>query len=165
MKSRKQTASTVEVPAPTPEAPPSEPTRLELLEAFLELVGERWGYWMGRRLTQQDMSDKCKDEIKAARDKAKVVSEAIEGYIGEPTDDLREKILSGRADLEKLRKVAAEKMKPFRDKIAPIAQAQRYCDNVAIPDSLKELGSPVAPRFSLSKWIGPALEASKRKKK
>lgn len=53
--------------------------------------------------------------------------------------------------------------KPFREKISPLAKAQKYLDNVAIPDALKELGTPVQPRFSLSKWIGDALASQKKK--
>jgi len=61
---------------------------------------------------------------------------------------------------ETLNKVA----KPFREKISPLAKAQRYLDNVAIPDALKELGTPIQPRFSLSKWMGDALASQKKKK-
>jgi len=35
---------------------------------------------------------------------------------------------------------------------------------VAIPDALKELGTPITPRFSLSKWIGDAIASAKKKK-
>jgi len=67
-----------------------------------------------------------------------------------------------------LLKSAAEELskaaKPFRDKISPIAKAQRYLDNVAIPDALKELGTPIQPRFALSKWINDALASAKKKK-
>jgi len=63
------------------------------------------------------------------------------------------------------RETLSKAAKPFRDKISPLAKAQRYLDNVAIPDALKELGTPVQPRFSLSKWIGDALASAKKKKK
>jgi len=70
------------------------------------------------------------------------------------------KMNSLKSARETLNKVA----KPFREKISPLAKAQRYLDNVAIPDALKELGAPVQPRFSLSKWIGDALASQKKKK-
>jgi hypothetical protein len=38
-------------------------------------------------------------------------------------------------------------------------------DNVAIPDSLKELGYPVEPRFSLSEHVKKALESQRKRKK
>jgi hypothetical protein len=136
-----------------------------MLEGFLELVGERFGYWMGRRLTQQEMSEKCKEEIKAVREKNKQLSENIEAFLETPTDDLKTTIKANQKDLASLRKVAAEKTKPFRDKIAPLAKAQKYCDNVCIPDSLKELGKPAVPRFNLSDWITKALETTQKKKK
>jgi hypothetical protein len=136
-----------------------------MLEAFAELVSERYGYWMGRRLTQQDMSEQCKEELKAVRDKRTELSDNIDQFLETPIDDLKTTIKANQKDLASLRKVVAEKTKPFREKIAPLAKAQRYCDNVCIPDSLKELGHPVAPRFSLSDWIEKALDAEKAQKK
>jgi len=67
--------------------------------------------------------------------------------------------------LKTARETLSKASKPFRDKISPLAKAQRYLDNVAIPDSLKELGTPVQPRFALSKWIGDALASQKKQKK
>ena len=64
-----------------------------------------------------------------------------------------------------MKATADEAKKPFLEKIKPLAQAQKYCDNVAIPDSLKGLGHPVQPIFSLSKWMTKALEQTKQKKK
>jgi len=63
------------------------------------------------------------------------------------------------------RETLSKASKPFREKISPLAKAQRYLDNVAIPDALKELGTPVQPRFGLSKWINDALASAKKKKK
>ncbi|MGA2767989.1 MAG: hypothetical protein ABSF24_06700 [Candidatus Bathyarchaeia archaeon] len=143
----------------------TEPSRLDLLEAFAELVAERWGYFMGRRLTQQEMTEKCKNEIKAAREKSKALNGSIEKLIKGEDPEVRAMIETQRADLKNAKEIAGEARKPFQQKIAPLAQAQKYCDNVAIPDSLKELGHPVTPRFSLSEWVGKAVEQNKRKKK
>lgn len=156
---KRQSAQSTQV---TEEAVPS---KLDMLEAFAELVSERYGYFMARRLTQQDMAEKTKDETKAVREKAKQLSENITSYIESATDDLRTAIKANQKDLEAVRKTAATARKPFQEKIKPLAQAQKYCDAVAIPDSLKELGHPVAPRFNLSEWMGKALEQSKQKKK
>ena len=143
----------------------TEPTRLDLLEAFAELVSERWGYWMGRRLTQQEMNEKCRDVFKSVREKAKAVRENIAKLIKEEDETVRQAIHTGQAELEELKGKAKDARKPFQDKIKPLAQAQKYCDNVAIPDSLKELGHPVQPRFSLSDWVTKAVEHSKKRKK
>ena len=139
-------------------------SRTDMLEAFTELVGERWGYWMGRRLSTQEMTEATKDEAKAVRETRKALTENITTYIDNPSDDLREDIHKNQKTLEDQKKVLKEKRSPYQKKIAPLAKAVRYCDTVAIPDSLKELGSPVAPRFSLSEWITDALEASKKRK-
>lgn len=153
--------------AQTAQAVPAEavPSKMDMLEAFTELVSERYGYFMARRLTQQDMAEKTKEETKAVREKAKQLSENIDTYIDTPSDDLKGTIKANQKDLTDLRKKAATARKPFQDKVKPLVQAQKYCDAVAIPDSLKELGHPVAPRFSLSEWMQKALEQSKQKKK
>jgi len=140
-----------------------EVSRLDMLEAFTELVAERYGYWMARRLTQQEMSEAVKAESKAVSETRKAITTAIASYIDEPNDELRTTIKENQKTIEEQRKVLKEKKAPFMKKISPLAKATRYMDNVAIPDSLKELGKPVQPRFSLSKWINDALEASKKK--
>jgi len=99
----------------------------------------------------------------------KAVAEARKTITG---DNLKEIIANknvegyekGLASVKSAREAFNKVAKPFRAKISPLAKAQRYLDSVAIPDALKELGTPVQPRFSLSKWIGDALESAKKKK-
>jgi len=144
---------------------PAEPVPVvdtqALQEAFVELVAERWGYYVGRRVTQQDMATATKDQTKTVRDLTKKVNEAIEEFIVEPSDDLRTQILNGRKAVVEAKKIVKEARAPFMKKIAPLAKAVRYCDNVAIPDSLKELGHPIQPRFSLSDWVQDAIKPKK----
>jgi len=130
--------------------------------AFIELVGERYGYWLARRMTQQDMAEKTKEQSKAVRELGKTERTKIEEYIEKPTDAVKTAILNARKSLKTARETLKTARKPFMEKISPLAKAVRYCDSVAIPDSLKELGHPVSPRFSLSDW---AKEATKPKKK
>ena len=134
---------------------------LTLLRGFRDLMAERMGYVLGRRLTQQDMSEKTEAERKKVSEIRKEITEKLETYIKDAdlqTYQARQKALK---DAREVLKKASE---PFRTKITPLAKAQRYLDNVAIPDALKELGTPVQPRFSLSKWIETAIESSKKKK-
>lgn len=136
-----------------------------MLEAFAELVAERYGYFTARRLTQQDMSEKCKTEIEAVNAKRKEINENIEKLLEGEDAEARSSIKAETKELKALKETADTVKKPFLEKIKPLAQAQKYADNVAIPDSLKELGYPVQPRFSLSDWMTRALEQSKQKKK
>ena len=145
------------------EAVTEEANRLDMLEGFTELIAERYGYWMARRLTQQEMNEAVKEEAKAYRETRKALNKNVADYIEEPTDELRTAIKDTQKTIKEQSKVLKEKKNPFMKKISPLAKAVRYCDNVAIPDSLKELGKPVQPRFSLSKWINDALEASRKK--
>jgi len=134
---------------------------VKLLRGFRDLVGERFGYFMGRRLTQQDMTEKTAAERKAVSEIRKEIRDNIPAWIKNAdvkTYTVKQDALKTAA--EALTKVS----KPFREKIAPLSKAQKYLDNVAIPDALKELGTPVQPRFSLSKWIGDAIASQKKKK-
>lgn len=148
-------AQTVQVP---------QEDRLALLEAFAELVSERWGYYMARRLTQKDANEKTKVERKTSTESAKAVTESIEALIKTPNDANAKTVTANRDALKDARKVVAIARKPFNEKIKPLASAVKYCDSVAIPDSLKELGHAVVPRFSLSEWATKAVEQTKKKK-
>jgi seryl-tRNA synthetase len=143
----------------------AEVTRTDMLEAFSELVAERYGYFTARRLTQQDMSEKCKAEIEAVNEKRKALNENIEKLLEAEDAEARSAIKVQAKELKTLKETADTAKKPFLEKIKPLSQAQKYCDSVAIPDSLKELGHQVQPLFSLSDWMTKALEQSKQKKK
>lgn len=144
------------------ELPEEVSQELTLLRGFRDLVAERFGYFLGRRMKQAEMNEATKEERKA-------VSEVRERISGENLEKLISDgdITSYKATLSELseaRKTVNSKAKPFRDKISPLAKATRYIDSVAIPDSLKELGTPIQPRFSLSDWVGKALQTQKAKK-
>ena len=154
-----------EVPAVEGVEQPQVPTRLDLLEGFADLVGERMGYFMARRLKQKEMGEKCEKELKAVRDMNNSIHDHIVELIEEEKPEVRDAIHKEQKELKSLHKTAAEATKPFRDKISELAKAVKYCDNVFIPDSLKELGKAVSPRFSLSEHVAKALESAAKKKK
>jgi len=145
----------------TQETVPVEVDRQALQEAFVELVSERYGYWLGRRVTQQEMATATKEQSKTVRELNKTVNTNIEAYIENASDDLKTKIVTGRKTVAEAKKILKEARAPFMKKMAPLAKAVRYCDNVAIPDSLKELGHPIQPRFSLSAWVQDAIKPKK----
>jgi len=117
---------------------------------------------LGRRLTQAEMTEKTEAERKAVAEIRKdIIGDNLKTIISKADIKTYETKLSEiKTARENLSKVA----KPFREKITPLAKAQRYLDNVAVPDALKELGTPVQPRFALSKWINDALASAKKKK-
>ena len=129
-----------------------------MLRGFRDLVGERWGYFLGRRMTQADMNEKTKEERKTVSTIRKEIADNLEEYI--KTSDI-DTYLSKTKNLKDAKEVVSKKSKPFREKINPLSKAQRYLDTVAIPDALKEIGTPVQPRFSLSKWITDAMKSEK----
>ena len=146
----------------TVQLPEEVEQELTMLRGFRDLVGERWGYFLGRKLTQQEMNEKTKTERKA-------VNEARKAITGENLDNIIinsdiEGFKKAVKNIKDKREVVSKKAKPFREKITPLRKAQSYLDSVAIPDALKELGKPVQPRFTLAKWITDALEAEKANK-
>ena len=155
-----------------------EITREQLLEGFADLVAERYGYWAGSRLTRQEMNKAVKDSAKALSEQRKSLRQTVEDreefvkrFLADPSDDeLRQTILNhdkdiitAEKDIGVKSKALAKEKKPYLDKVKPLTSGVKYIDTVAIPDSLKELGKPVQPRFSLSKLISEAIEASKKK--
>ena len=54
---------------------------LTLLRGFRDLVGERFGYFLGRRLTQQDMNEKTEAERKAVSEVRKTIKDNIPTWI------------------------------------------------------------------------------------
>lgn len=156
------------------------------LRGFATLVGERWGYWTGRRMKSAEMSQATeverkttlKDARKAAAITGKARDEAVALLISgekdteKPIADLRMAIVIAQRAADTAEKEVAtvssaisEKAKPFRLAMAPLVRAVNYLDQTAIPDSLAELGTPVTPRFSLSSWIVEELKAIKAQKK
>jgi len=153
----RQTATTTQATATIPVE-----QELTLLRGFRDLVGERWGYYVGRRLTQQDMTTKTEAERKAVAEVRKAITgDSLKTIISKADIKTYETKLS---EIKTARETLSKVAKPFREKISPLAKAQKYLDNVAIPDALKELGTPVQPRFALSKWITKTLAQAKRKK-
>lgn len=145
-----------QVEVPEVELPEEIQQELTLLRGFRDLAGERWGYFLGRRLTQSEMNDATKTEREAVREIRKgITGENLEKLITDGDIVTFQKHLK---ELNEAREVVSKKAKPFRAKISPLRKAQNYLDMVAIPDALKELGSPVQPRFSLSKWITDAMK-------
>lgn len=143
------------------EVPKEVQEELTLLRGFRDLVGERFGYYIGRRLTQADMTEKTKNERKAVAEARKAITgENLETIISDGDITAFKKALK---DIKAKREVLSKVAKPFRTKMKPLRQAQTYMDSIAIPDALKELKTPVQPRFALSKWINEALEAEKKK--
>lgn len=135
---------------------------LKMLRGFRDLAGERWGYYLGRKFIQVELTEKTEKERKA-------VAEARKAITGENLEEIITNgdivtYKKGLKDIKDKREVFSKVAEPFREKMKPLRKAQNYIDSVAIPDALKELGKPVQRRFSLTKWVTEALEAEKANK-
>ena len=132
---------------------------LTLLRGFRDLVHEGLGYYFGAKAIQSEASEKTKEQRKAASTIRKDVSTHMEEWIkNADVTAYNEKMTA----LKEARKAVSEATKPFNEKKNPLSRAWKYCVSVALPDSLKELGTPVQPTFSLSDWIAEAIKPKKK---
>jgi len=147
---RKMAQQTVQIPKGVEK-------ELTLLRGFKDLVAERTGYMFGAKVLGKKMSEDTEAERKAVRTASKAVKDAVNQLIEEPTKPNSKVVQKSAKELENAREKNKEARKPHMQKISPLRKASRYIDTVAIPDSLKELGKPVTPRFSLSDWATKAI--------
>jgi len=131
---------------------------LALLRGFRDLVAEGLGYYVGSKAIGAEASEKTKEQRKKVNSIRKEINSNIEEWIKNADLD---SYTAKMTELAQARATLKEAMKPFNEKRKPLNKAWRYCLNVAFPDALKELGSPVQPRFSLSNWIKEAIEKKK----
>lgn len=139
-----------------PEATQEEVT---LLRGFSDLVGERMGYFVGRRKKQAELNELTKEE----REAVTTIRKGITGknLVKLITDGNIKEYNEIVATLNTAREVVTEKSKPLRAVINPLRKAQNYIDTVCIPNALEQLGKPIQERFSLSKWVKEGMEAEK----
>jgi hypothetical protein len=157
----------------------AEVKRLDLLEAFAELVAERFGYATARKLKMAELNEKTEAERKQASEIRKAIAFRLKfdrkngGYTYQMGDALQEAVNSGNwetyeaklKELSGVKKTIDEIATPYRKEANALNRAVKYIDNVAIPDSLNELGHPIQPRFSLSDWVKKAIEQQRKRKK
>ena len=152
----KRTASTVEA---------TLDERGQLLDAFAQLVAERYGYSVARRVKQAEMSvatEALRQDATALRGR---ITESIESLIKDLKAETASVIVDGRAQLEVKRAEISEASKPFREAMSPLNRGVRFFDNVIIPDSLKQLGYGIQPIFNLSDHVKEKMELAKKAKK
>jgi len=139
-----------------PEAIQEELTNLR---GFRDLLAERTGYMLGRKVKQGEMNTATKKERKKATDIRKVIKEGIPEWIKDANVKEYEKQTKALTDASE---IVSKKSKPFRTEISPLTKAVKFMDNVAIPESLKLLGVTIQPRFSLSDFMQAELEKQKK---
>ena len=133
---------------------------LTLLRGFRDLVAERTAYAMGVQAINEEMREKTEAERKASTEARKFLRENLEIFIKNADVEGYKKAI---AQIESAGKKLKEARKPFVEKITPLRRGIKYIDNIAVPESLKELGVTVQPAFSLSEWVKKVLEERKKK--
>jgi flagellar biosynthesis/type III secretory pathway protein FliH len=133
---------------------------LTLLRGFRDLVAERTGYALAVSALNAEMKDSTAEQRKASNEARKALRQNLETFIQNGDFEGYKKAVE---EVKKTGEALKEARKPHMAKISPLRKGIKYIDNVAVPDSLKELGVTVQPAFSLSDWIKKAVETKKRR--
>ena len=134
---------------------------LTLLRGFRDLVAERTGYALGVIALNAEMKEATAEQRKANLEARKHLRKSLEDFIRNADFEGYKKAVE---EIEKTGKALKEARKPHMAKITPLRRAIKYIDNVAVPQSLEQLGVKVQPAFSLSDWIKKAVESQKKRK-
>ena len=133
----------------------------EDVEALIDTVAERWGYYFGRRATQSELMKATSTERTQVRAVGKLIRAKIADYLTNGTD-VREAVISMQGQLAEVRAALKEKSTPFYTKISPLNKALSYLDKVVIPQQLEQArGEKVLPRFQVADYTLKAITASK----
>jgi hypothetical protein len=161
----KQKTESSNIPS-TEIVPEGQMTELEMLKGFKNMVAERYCYVLAKKAQSSDLNEKTEKERKASATAGKTVSKALETFLEDSTDVNRDAYKAAIKDLGKARKElsTARTATGLPDKIKELSSGIAYMDKIAIPDSLKELGTPIAPRFTLSEYVKSSVDAMKKKK-
>ncbi|MBS7635760.1 hypothetical protein KEJ37_00200 [Candidatus Bathyarchaeota archaeon] len=133
---------------------------LTLLRGFRDLVAERTGYALGVIALNAQMKEETADQRKASNEARKYLKQNIEVFVKNGDYEGYKQAVE---NVKKASEALKEARKPHMAKITPLRRAIKYIDNVAVPQSLEQLGVKVQPAFSLSDWIKKAVESKKRK--
>lgn len=146
-------------------AQPQEVSRADMTESFVDLVGECFAYKLGKKSLAKKMKESVKADSKKASEIGKTISENLELLVkGEKVEEARQTVVAKRVELKAKREAISKATKPLREEIKPLSEAIKFCETIAIPDSLKELGKPVEPLTKLTKEMSEQIEANKAKK-
>lgn len=133
----------------------------EHVEALVDSVAERWGYYFGKRTIQSELMKTTSAERTKVRAVGKLIASKIGQYLTDGTD-VRDEVVSMQGQLTEVRTALKEKSKPFYDKISPLNKALSYLDKVVIPQQLEQVkGEKVLPRFQVADYTLKAITASK----
>jgi hypothetical protein len=144
---------------------------------LVQLVGQRYGIWFGRRILLSEANTVTATERKEIRavDKSlepldKDLNDKIASYLENGTDvrdevkDIvrKKKELIGQRDGFVATK--NEKRKPFSDKLQPLGAALGYLDKVAIPTAYQRaMGKPIIPVTEAPVDLMAEMEEAKKK--
>ncbi|MEM3549434.1 MAG: hypothetical protein QXJ23_10575 [Thermofilum sp.] len=134
---------------------------LTLLRGFRDLVAERTGYALGVIALNAEMKEATAEQRKASNEARKYLKQNIEVFVKNGDYEGYKQAVE---NVKKAGEALKEARKPHMAKITPLRRAIKYIDNVAVPQSLEQLGVKVQPAFSLSDWIKKAVESQKKRK-
>ena len=124
----------------------------------LNLMAERYGYFLGRREKLAEKRKATKDLEAQARELRAQIESYLNAYI-EKGEDVRESVMVLRKRLAPIEGELAKIRAPFNEVIRPLNRAIRHLDSLIIPRLEKIRGEKITPKFTVD------IEIPKKKPK
>jgi uncharacterized protein YfaA (DUF2138 family) len=112
---------------------------------LVELVGQRYGIYFGKRIVQGDVFKATSTERTEMRTINKEMDEKIGAYLDSGTD-VREDVKALVSRRVNVKMAMKEKSKPFSPKLSELGTTLSYLDKVAVPQAYqKATGRAIIP--------------------
>lgn len=112
---------------------------------LVELVGQRYGIYFGKRIVQGNVVKATSTERTEMRTINKEMNEKIASYLDAGTD-VREDVKALVSKRANVKKAMAEKSKPFSPTLSELGTTLSYLDKVAVPQAFtKATGRAIIP--------------------
>jgi hypothetical protein len=154
-----ETPQQIEEPTVKPTSDLTQKQRVAMLEGYVALDAELYGYKYAKKETQIEQNKATASDRKKFSEAGKTISENIEKLIETPTKETAEAITATRKSRANVAKLLKEARKPFAEKAKPLNAAIKYIEKVAKPDALHFLGITVVPQFKVSEEVQAGIEA------
>ena len=138
--------------------------RVTMLEGYVALDAELYGYKLAKKEVQADSNKATASDRKKFSEAGKQISENVEKLIELPTVETADAIKTARKERASVAALLKKAREPFTTKAKPLNKAIKYIEKVAKPDALHYLGITVVPVFKISQEVEDGIAAEEAAK-
>ena len=138
--------------------------KIELLESLATVEVERLSYYFGRKQLYREVMKATAKERNMIRKLGNEIEGLINDYLAKPSNDIKDRIIAKKKELEDIRKKFREKASPYYEKIRNINTMLKYYNEERIPEILRELGFVIVPTTDIRQKDLPLLKSLLMKK-